>query len=141
LPGLERVSYARDCGAFNHATEARIYPEEPDWAIVTRRGWVRCDNITTSNNNVECPSETQAGITIVNVSGPSNPFPIQVWNSPNGDAVEGQDRLNSLLVVCTIDQGGIYAFNISSSSDGSKSPLELISYTASQMLVQRCTSS
>jgi hypothetical protein len=49
---------------------------------------------------------------------------ISVWDSPNNDAVEGQDRINDLLVVCSIDQGGIYTFNLSSSSS-----LELLAYT------------
>jgi LVIVD repeat len=66
----------------------------------------------------------------LNISNPSQPTVISVWDSPNNDAVEGQDRINDLLVVCSIDQGGIYTFNISSSSSSSSSSLlTFLAYT------------
>jgi hypothetical protein len=130
-----------DCHqAFNYVTEARIYPEDLNVAVLTKRGWVNHRQNTTTTGSASITTTTTsrrggagAGVTLLNISNPSRPTVILVWDSPNNDAVEGQDRINDLLVVCSIDRGGIYTFKLlnsnSSSSSSSLSSLELLSYT------------
>lgn len=113
LTGLQQVLYEQDCALYNYVTESRIYPEDLSMAVVTKRGWV-----------VDPNNSTGAGVTLLDMSDPTMTHVLDVWASPNGDTVEGQDRFRDLLVVSSIDQGGLYVFRIATNRT-----LQLLSYT------------
>jgi hypothetical protein len=88
LKVLNTITHDRD---LNYVVRSIIYPEDPNTMFLTLRG---------------------GGISTYDVSDPANPKLLTHWDEVPCRNVEGQDRIENLLVVTDISRGGLFLFDV-----------------------------
>jgi len=86
---VKTITHDRD---LNYVVRSIIYPEDPNIMFLTLRG---------------------GGISIYDVSDSANPRVLTHWDEETNRNVEGQDRIENLLVVSDISRGGFFLFDVS----------------------------
>lgn len=89
LKVVKTITHDRD---LNYVLRSIIYPEDPNTMFLTLRG---------------------GGISTYDVSYPANPTLLTHWDEVPCRHVEGQDRIDNLLVVTDISRGGLFLFDVS----------------------------
>jgi hypothetical protein len=89
LKVVKTITHDRD---LNYVVRSIIYPEDPNTMFLTLRG---------------------GGISTYDVSYPANPTLLTHWDEVPCRHVEGQDRIDNLLVVTDISRGGLFLFDVS----------------------------
>lgn len=89
LKVVKTITHDRD---LNYVVRSIIYPEDPNTMFLTLRG---------------------GGISTYDVSDPANPKLLTHWDEVPCRRVEGQDRIENLLVVTDISRGGLFLFDVS----------------------------
>lgn len=89
LKVVKTITHDRD---LNYVVRSIIYPEDPNTSFLTLRG---------------------GGISTYDVSDPANPTLLTHWDEVPCRLVEGQDRIDNLLVVADISRGGLFLFDVS----------------------------
>lgn len=88
LKVVKTITHDRD---LNYVVRSIIYPEDPNTMFLTLRG---------------------GGISTYDVSDPPNPKLLTHWDEIPCRNVEGQDRIENLLVVTDISRGGLFLFDV-----------------------------
>jgi len=88
LKVVKTITHDRD---LNYVVRSIIYPEDPNTMFLTLRG---------------------GGISTYDVSDPANPKLLTHWDEVPCRNVEGQDRVENLLVVTDISRGGLFLFDV-----------------------------
>ncbi len=94
--GLKVVKTIRDDLTLNYVVRSIIYPEDPNTLFLTLRG---------------------GGITTYDITDPANPKFLTHWDEEPCRHVEGQDRIENLLVITDISRGGLFIFDVTDPSD------------------------
>jgi len=89
LKVVKTITHDRD---LNYVVRSIIYPEDPNTSFLTLRG---------------------GGISTYDVSDPANPTLLTHWDEVPCHLVEGQDRIDNLLIVADISRGGLFLFDVS----------------------------
>lgn len=89
LKVVKTITHDRD---LNYVVRSIIYPEDPNTSFLTLRG---------------------GGISTYDVSDPANPTLLTHWDEVPCRLVEGQDRIDNLLIVANISRGGLFLFDVS----------------------------
>ncbi len=107
---LKIISEIHDSVNLNYVTRAKIYPEDPDSLFLTMRG--------------DTETNLGGGISVYNVANSREPAFLSHLNvadsvpgeTINPNQVEGQDRLENILVVIAIEAGIVHVLDASDPS-------------------------
>lgn len=95
-----------DHARLNYVVQAKIYDEAPSELVTTSRG----------SGPYVGGGAINASVSVLSLGTDGSARIMSHWAAPT--AVEGQDRLGSLLVVVDIGRGGLFTFNASDIAAG-----------------------
>ncbi len=109
--GLKIISEIHDSVNLNYVTRAKIYPEDPDSLYLTMRG--------------DTETKLGGGISVYNVANSREPAFLSHLNvadsvpgeTINPNQVEGQDRLENILVVIALKAAVVHVLDASDPSE------------------------